>query len=305
MKAIDLFSGLGGFTTGAEMAGVDVVWAANHWRLAVDYHEANHPRTQHACQDLHQADWSQVPAHDIGLGSPSCQGFSPARGKHRPHHDVQRSTMWAVVSCAEYHREDAWLIENVPEAMTDWVLWPSWKDAMERLGYSIAPHVIDAADHGVPQHRERLFIVCTRSRKPLFLDLPKRAHVPINTVIDWEFPKWSAVHKPGRSRATLDRIQDGRRRFGPRFVAPFYGSGSGKTGRSVDRPIGTITTRDRWAVVDGERMRMLQRHEVKLVMSFPEHIQLPPTHKESIHLMGNAVCPWVARDILNEMRLRA
>jgi DNA (cytosine-5)-methyltransferase 1 len=65
MNAIDLFAGLGGFTEGAEMAGVRVVWAANHWRAAVDMHSANHPDTEHACQDLHQTDWSQVPAHDL------------------------------------------------------------------------------------------------------------------------------------------------------------------------------------------------------------------------------------------------
>ena len=39
----------------------------------------------------------------------------------------------------------------------NWTLYPAWEDA--RLGYAVAPHLIDAADHGVPQHRERLFLV--------------------------------------------------------------------------------------------------------------------------------------------------
>ena len=51
MKAIDLFAGWGGFTLGAEQAGVDVVWAANHWPLAVAAHTLNHPNITHACQD--------------------------------------------------------------------------------------------------------------------------------------------------------------------------------------------------------------------------------------------------------------
>ncbi|AEC20065.1 hypothetical protein PT7_1525 [Pusillimonas sp. T7-7] len=63
MKAIDLFAGLGGNSEGAKQAGVPVVWAANHWESAVQIHAANHPGTGHACQDLHQADWTQVPAH--------------------------------------------------------------------------------------------------------------------------------------------------------------------------------------------------------------------------------------------------
>ena len=304
MKAIDLFSGIGGFSTGATMAGVEIVFAANHWPLAVRWHQENHPRAQHLCQDLSQADWGILPAHDIGLGSPSCQGFSKARGKHRPHHDKMRATMWAIVDCAEYHREEVWVVENVPDVL-EWTLFPAWKEAMRLLGYSIAIHVVDAADFGVPQHRERLFMVCTRSRKPLQLEIPKQPHVPVDSVIDWDYPKWSKVYSPRRKPATIARIESGRRRFGDRFVAPYYGNGSGKTGRSIHRPLGTLTTRDRWAIIDGDRMRMVQKHEALAIMGFPASTKLPATHKESIFMLGNAVCPPVPAWFLNEIARRA
>lgn len=297
LKAIDLFAGAGGFSTGATMAGVDVVYAANHWQMAVDFHARNHPRAEHQCQDLHQADWSRLPRHDIGLASPACTGHSPARGKDKPHHDLQRSTAWAVVSCAEHNREEFWVVENVP-AFQNWLLYPSWLDAMKRLGYAVAPHIIDAADHGVPQHRERLFLVCSRSKSPLYLRLPRREHVPVDSIIEWDHPKWTRINRPGRSLNTLARIASGRERYGRRFVAPFYGSGSGLTGRSIHRPVGTITTIDRWAIIDGDRMRMMQRNEVRRAMGFPDDYHLPSTHKETIHMLGNAVCPPVPRDIL-------
>ena len=185
MRAIDLFAGAGGFSTGARMAGCAVVWAADHWRAAVDVHAANHPDTQHACQDLHQADWRDVPAHDLLLASPACQGHSKARGKDRPHHDAQRSTAWAVVSAAEYHRPAAVVVENVPE-FTRWALYPAWCSAMHALGYALSPMILDAADHGVPQHRRRLFVVGTRSRYPIDLEMPKREHIAASTVIDFE-----------------------------------------------------------------------------------------------------------------------
>ena len=51
-RAIDLFAGAGGFTLGATRAGVDVVWAANHWKDAVAVHANNHPTIAHECQDL-------------------------------------------------------------------------------------------------------------------------------------------------------------------------------------------------------------------------------------------------------------
>lgn len=293
--AIDLFAGAGGFSQGARQVGVQVVWAANHNPVAVEYHSRNHPGAVHACQDLHQADWSQVPEHEIMLASPCCQGHSHARGKDRPHHDAQRSTAWAVVSCAEFHRQELVVVENVPE-FTRWVLYPAWLSAMHALGYAIAPYVIDAASHGVAQNRERLFLVCTRSKHPLELQLPERNVQSIGDLIEWDAYPWSQIDKPGRSAATLRRIDAGRRDFGSRFVAAYYGNTH--TGRSLHRPIGTITTRDRWAIIDGDNMRMLQPSEARKAMGFPDGYELPAAKRDAMQLLGNAVCPPVAADIL-------
>lgn len=70
MKAIDLFAGAGGFTDGATRAGASVLWAANHWPVAVETHGRNHPETIHACQDLTQADFTAVP--DDGYSCADC-----------------------------------------------------------------------------------------------------------------------------------------------------------------------------------------------------------------------------------------
>jgi DNA (cytosine-5)-methyltransferase 1 len=101
--AIDLFSGFGGWTRGGVDAGLQILWAANHWPAAVEWHTKNNPDTQHVCLDLHQADWSKVPKHDAMLASPCCQGHTKARGKEsgNPQHDNSRSTAWAPVVNAE------------------------------------------------------------------------------------------------------------------------------------------------------------------------------------------------------------
>lgn len=300
MTAIDLFAGAGGFTTGAELAGVRVLWAANHWPAAVETHEANHPATAHLCQDLQQADWSLVPAHDLLLASPCCQGHSRARGKKDgdPQHDASRATAWAVVSAAEYHRPPLVLVENVPE-FTRWTLYPAWRAAMEALGYSVSPHVVDAADHGVPQHRRRLFLVCARAKNPLLLFLPPKSHVAAETIIDSDAEGWSPVYRLGRSPRTLERITNGRATHGSRFLIAYYGAEHG--GRSLARPIGTITTTDRYAIVDGERMRMLNVTEYRRAMGFPSSYQLPARHDLAVRMLGNAVCPPVAADIIEAM----
>lgn len=304
MNAIDLFAGAGGFSTGATLAGCRVLWAANHWPTAVEWHTANHPETVHACQDLQQADFREAPPHDLLLASPACQGHSPARGKDKPHHDAQRATAWAVVTCAEMHRPAAVIVENVPQ-YTGWILWPAWCAAMTALGYALAPMVLDLADHGVPQHRRRLFVVATRSRHPITLDLPQRPHRPAADCIDLTAGNWSPIDKPGRSANTLARIAAGRRQHGAQFVAPYYGSGSGETGRSLHRPIGTLTTRARWAVIDGDRMRMVRAVEGRALMGFPHTYRLPANEATAWHLIGNAVGPIQAADVINAVKAAA
>ncbi len=297
IRAVDLFAGAGGFTLGARMAGVDVVWAANHWPAAVDCHSANHGGVQHSVQDLHQADWTAVPAHDLLLASPACQGHTRARGKDRPHHDASRSTAWAVVSCAEAHRPRTIVVENVPDFLK-WELFPAWESALETLGYAVSYDVVDAADHGVPQHRRRLFVVAQRDGQRHFLRYRisrfRRSHVPAVGILNWYGEEWSEVRsKCPRTRA---RIEQGRRIHGERFLIAYYGAERG--GRSLYRPLGTVTTRARHAVVCGDRMRMLTVDEYRAAMGFPATYNLPRNKALAIHLLGNAVCPPVAADVI-------
>ena len=301
MKAIDLFAGFGGFSTGAKLAGVQVVWAANHWPDAVRWHEANHPDAIHVCQDLHQANWSMVPEHDLLLASPCCQGHSKARGKRNgnPEHDASRSTAWAVVSAVEYHKPPVALVENVPEFL-DWTLYPAWEQAMNALGYQLSPHIVDCADLGVPQNRVRLFIVCSKSKAPMMLNIPRETHQEASGFIDFNAGSWSPIEKPGRAEATLERVRNGRKAFGDRFLFSYYGNT--KSGRSMQRPIGTITTRDRWAIVDGDRMRMLTADENLAAMSFPADMKRPKEHRLTIHLAGNAVPPVAAQKLIEAIK---
>lgn len=299
-KCIDFFCGGGGMSTAAEQAGLSTVFVANHWQVAVESHRLNHPAAKHIVQDLMLYDFSKIPEHDVFLASPSCQGFSNARGRDRKHHDALRATMWCVVSCSEVHRQPIVIVENVPEVL-DWDLYPAWLLAMESLGYHVQPHVVDAADYGVPQNRVRVFILCSLEEKQVVLPEPT-AHIPVRPFIDWDYPRWSPIDKPGRSPKVLAQIVRARHELGDdRFLFPYYGSGSGLTGRSVDRPCGTLVAQDVWAVADGDRMRMLQPHEYRSIMGFPDGYQLLGTRRDQIRMYGNAVCPPAMRSFINSV----
>lgn len=307
-RVVDLFAGAGGFSEGARQAGAEVVWCANHWPDAVRVHQLNHPHTKHECQDLQQADWTTLPQHDILLASPQCTGFTPARGKDRPSHDKARATAWAVVSATEACEPRAVCIENVKQMLT-WRLFPSWLDAMERLGYRLSINHLDSQFFGVPQSRKRIFLVGYRGREARSLRnlRPSEDLVPIRSVLDFEnkgFPIADArrvkMGKPVLAEATKGRIAGGLSRFGKEpFWIPYHAGN--KSGYSVDRPLWAITTRDDFALINDGHMRMLTVDEIKAAMGFPAQYQLTGNIKTDKHLLGNAVVPSVAREVLREV----
>ena len=186
----DLFCGAGGSSTGATMVdGVQVVMAANHWRLAIDTHQANHPDTDHDCADISQVDPRRYPTTDVLWASPSCTNHSIARGiarqrqaearradllgqleAGRPLPDDaamrSRATMWDVVRFAEHHAYRAIIVENVVDAGR-WVLFPAWRSALVALGYEMrllslnSMHTHLGGDPA-PQSRDRLYVVLWR-----------------------------------------------------------------------------------------------------------------------------------------------
>jgi len=292
VRAVDLFAGWGGFTLGATMAGVDVVWAANHWPLAVAAHEANHPATHHECQDLRQADWTKLPAFDLLLASPACQGHSTAsQPRRRRYHDELRATAWSVVDCVDVTEPKALIVENVL-SFRSWRLYPLWRAALERCGYRLQEHVIRASHHGVPQRRDRLFIIGQRAaRTILFGEGNEPAFGPC---IDWNDGKWRPVAKA--SDGARDRIESARR-LGLRSLVQHV---TGHRGVPITEPIRTITTKDQWVVVDGDRYRPLTIRELARGMGFPDGYSWPDASRvDTIRGIGNAVCPPVARDVVS------
>lgn len=297
MRAIDLFAGAGGWTTGARKAGVRVVMALNHWPRAVETHAQNHPETEHVCQDAGLYDYSQAPDHDLLIASPSCVGHTRARGKERKGHDEARATMWCIVNALEAKRSPQFVAENVPELL-DWELYDVWRMAIAALGYDVREHIVDASEWGVPQERIRLIITGRLGDEAVKLEAPGIAGENAADIIEWTGGKWGPT--TGRAERTTGCIVDGRARFGSRFLVPYFGNT--KTARSIERPIGTITCKDRYAVVDGDRMRMLSIAEARRAMSFPDSYRLLGTKTEQLKQLGNAVPPLLAKGVIEQMR---
>ncbi len=295
MKAIDLFAGAGGFSEGARLSGVDVVWAANHNPKAVAVHAANHPRALHECQDLRQADFTALPAYDLLVASPACQGHSTAsQSRRRPKHDADRSTAWAVVECAERTQPRALIVENVT-AFRRWALYPVWRSALELLGYSLSELELDAADFGVPQNRRRLFVAGFLKKSAPKLALKSAGQVSARSILDPKANGWAPV--ASKSAAVQARVENGRRRGWTRFLTQHV---TNHPGRDLARPIGTITCASQhWHLVDGPRMRPLSVRELARAQGFLDSFQLPEQVSLGTRLVGNAVPPPMAAAVIS------
>lgn len=174
----DLFCGAGGSSTGAlSVPGVSVRLAANHWNLAIETHNANHPDTDHLQADISQTDPRYIPRTDLLWASPECTNHSRAKGKKKPTNQLDlfgeslpdeaaersRATMWDVVRFTEQHRYRAIMVENVVE-VADWLLFDSWIVAMHAMGYEhriVSLNSMHAQSRGLPapQSRDRVYIV--------------------------------------------------------------------------------------------------------------------------------------------------
>ncbi|AER47721.1 DNA cytosine methyltransferase [Mycolicibacterium goodii] len=181
----DLFCGAGGSSTGAiEIPGVEVRVASNHWDLAVETHNTNHPDADHLCADLSQIDPRRFPRTDILWASPECTNHSVAKGRKRvdsqpdlfgevlPDAAAERSraTMWDVPRFAEAHHYQAVIVENVVDAW-HWQPFQAWLMAMDSLGYE--HHIVflnsmhaQAFGLGAPQSRDRMYVVFWRKDNP-------------------------------------------------------------------------------------------------------------------------------------------
>lgn len=291
-----MFAGWGGFTLGAESVGANVVWAGNHWKLAVEAHAINHPGALHVCQDLQQTDWSLLPDYDLLLASPACQGHSqaaqPARanqGLVRKKHDDLRATAWAVVSCVDATRPKAVIVENVVD-FTRWELFPLWLDCFKRLGYKVEQRVAMATNHGVPQRRKRVVVVATLGKVP-DLDFAKVAEPAFGPCVEWDEGTWRSVAKAPVS--ARERMRRAVLNHGPRVLSQHV---SNHPGVPLDQAVRTITTKDQWVVVDGPRYRPFTLREYARAMAFPDTYQWPAhaTRTECIKGLGNAVPPPMA-----------
>ena len=312
IRGCDMFCGAGGSSAGARAAGVEIAAGIDMCATASDTFAANFPDALAITSRLEDVSPGSMKKKtgdiDMLLASPECTSHTCAKGG-APRDEASRATAMLVVEYARALRPRWLVLENVIH-MRPWSRYGELKRSLRDLGYHLHEHVLDAADFGVPQRRRRLFIVGDRIRQPnpIVRKRPGRRK-SAGSVLDpagtW---KTSALFDERRAAATLERAGRGFQALGKdaSFLLVYYGNDGAGGWQPLNRPLRTITTLDRFALIrhDGcePRMRMLQVPELKRAMGFGEDFKLPVgTRRDRIRLLGNGVCPPVMTAVVNSL----
>jgi DNA (cytosine-5)-methyltransferase 1 len=162
VRFIDLFGGIGGFHYGLTQASSSFkcVWA-NEWdKYASSVYRARFPETTVDTRDIRTVSPEEVPQHDLLCGGFPCQAFSVA-GRREGFDDIRGTLFREIVRIAEHHRPQLLLLENV-KGLLNHDKGHTFRIILEELGhigYRCEWQVLNTKWFGVPQNRERIFIV--------------------------------------------------------------------------------------------------------------------------------------------------
>lgn len=164
LKAIELFAGIGGFHLGLSSANIPVIWANDVDSLACQVYRSNFG--DHAIQqaDIREINIKDIPDHDLLTAGFPCQPFSPA-GKKQGVRDSLRGTLFEnIIDIIASKQPRYFLLENVKRLLTmeNGTHFRVILTALARLNYFIEWRVLSPRSFGIPQNRDRVFIIGTR-----------------------------------------------------------------------------------------------------------------------------------------------
>jgi len=310
IRAIDLFCGAGGSSWGAKVAGASIIAGFDQCRLVGKVYKSNFPQAQFILGKLEKAQVRKLAKAfgkiDLILASPECTNHSVAKGKKR-RSEKSRATAFQVIRFARAFKPRWVVVENVGN-MKKWRQYKNFKMQLEALGYHIREQRLNSADFKVPQQRKRLFLLCDREAKPTLTPkiggrrLTASSFVNLNGQYRWSMLKQKNRAKPTLKRATLAKKHVG---IDKPFLLVYYGSDVAGGWQRLNRPVRTITTVDRFAVVKpsakGHKMRMLQVEELQAAMGMEGMRFLHGTRRDKVKMLGNAVCPPVMANVVRSL----
>lgn len=295
LKTVSLFCGAGGLDLGFKNAGFNIVWANDFDKYAVQTYKENFG--DHIVYgDLNELDFNTIPLANIIIGGFPCQPFS-MMGKEEGFKDTRGTLFFTVTEVIKNQIErgnypDAIILENVRRLLTHdkGYTFKTIRHELEKLGYgNIYYEVLNTAEHGLPQTRNRIFIVCFKDEK-----------------IKMKFPEKEDLNITMQD--LLEKNVDEKYFLSEKILPTILANGSGnyyaksEIDLKIARPLCSTMHKMHRAcqdnyVTDNGRVRRLTPREAARLQGFPDDFKIPVSDTQAYRQFGNAVTVRVAEKV--------
>ena len=300
INIIDLFAGIGGIRIGFKEAfdgRASFVFASEIDKFARQTYLVNHGDLPSG--DITQIDPNDIPKFDILLGGFPCQPFSCA-GLKKGFEDTRGTLFFDIAQIAKYHKPQVLFLENVKgfknhdKGNTFRVV----KETLEELGYRVFAEVLNARDFGVPQNRERIYIIAFLDHSIEF-KFPKalNKHVKLGDILEEKVDdKYTISDKlwAGHQRRKLEHKKKGNgfgycmfneeSEYTSTISARYYKDGS------------EILIEQK-----GKNPRKLSPREAGRLQGFPDDFKIVVSDTQAYKQFGNSVAVPVIKELAKEI----
>ena len=300
MRVLSLFSGIGGLDQGFTDVGFDVVWANDFDKYAVETYKANYD-TDIVLGDINEIPLESLPPFDVLIGGFPCQPFS-MMGSELGFEDTRGTLFFRIAEIIKYKIEigekpKAIILENVRTLRTHdrGRTFKTIKKVMEQdLGYKVFDSVLNSACYGIPQTRNRTYIVCFANENACY-NFPEEQ--PLNLTL----------------QDILEENVDEKYYLSERILPTILSDGTGgykakseidlKIARPLCATMGKMhrACQDNYVTQNG-RIRRLTPRECARLQGFTEDFIIPVSNAQAYKQFGNAVTVNVARAIATTVR---
>ena len=286
MRVVSLFAGIGGLDSGFIQNGYDVIWANDFDKYAVKTYQSNY-KNPIILGDLNEIGLNSIPSTDIIIGGFPCQPFS-MMGEMKGFEDTRGTLFFRIVEIINNQIErgskpKALVLENVRNLKLhdNGNTFKVIKKTLEDLGYVVYDKILNSADYGVPQTRNRTFIVCFSNKKSEF-------HYP---------PK---IKLENTLQDLLEKNVDNKYYLSERILPTILSNGTGGyRGKSeidlkIARPLCATMAKMHRACQDNYvtqhgKVRRLTPRECARLQGFTDDFLIPVSDTQAYKQFGNAV----------------
>jgi DNA (cytosine-5)-methyltransferase 1 len=303
-KFIDIFSGIGGFRIAFESQGGSCVFSSDIDKWANETYFQNFGEYPEG--DIAKIESNNIPDHDILCGGFPCQPFSIA-GRRMGFSDTRGTLFFEIERILKDKKPKAFLLENVKGLVNHnkGNTFLTIKNSLEKLGYNLFYNVLNSKDYGVPQNRERIFIVGFKEKvnfefpKPWDLDINVKDILEKN-IQDHKLSEIASSHVDKHFQSFIEsktlnekyplfatEIRPSRCVFRNDGSSPCLTAKMGTGGNNVP-------------VLVPEKRKLTVR-ECLRIQGFPDNFKIKPNNSQSYKQVGNSVTVPVIKLIAKEM----